>query len=249
MFGSEWVSCEHSVPRRLPLLELGWPPMVAESAFVELADRWREQVRQTPDESPLPGSADDVALACLLLAADWGAEFSEVASSRIRSNQQIAAKRGWRAWMDRLSWDLCEACRMSSPAESRSFMKLTANLDHHNSSIRIWMMEIGWCVREWLKSDEAIKRLLNNFGTTIYGPSMAAGLAACLFDSVEDFLEFAGSYAMPGGHHEDQYRASLKEISRASIVEAQAPLWQMECECRRLIERTSLGLRPIPLVP
>lgn len=243
MPASTWNDHERRMAEQPHLPGLISAPTVAERAFVALAHRWQEEVEHTPKDRALPRATDVLALACLTLSVEWGSEFSEVAADQMEFNRVLAA--GWRtvAWADTLPWELCQASFLATPMEAPAVQLLTANLDHGNSSVRTWMMEIGWFVRRWLDPDEASRRLLNNLGSTIFQPFMAAGLAACLFATIDDFLAFARSYAMPRGFLEDQYRGRVEEIKATSILNAQAPFWQLECECRRIIEQASLGLR------
>lgn len=232
--------------------QLGFPglssasaPTIAERAFLTLAREWHVEAERTPKDHRLPHSADILALSCLLLSVEWGAEFSAVATRQMETNRLLVANRMTVSWDDELSWELCAASRLTFPMESPAAQLLTANLYHHKSSIRIWMMEIGWFARPWLDPDEATRRLLDNLATTLGEPFMAAGLAARFFATNDDFLAFAHSYAAPSAYQE-QYRDRLSFITGYGILQIQAPFLQLDCECRQAIEQASLGLRLTP---
>ena len=74
------------------------------------------------------------------------------------------------------------------------------------------------------------------------GVSMAAGLAARLFDKPEGFVEFAKTFTPPDGF-EDQYQDRLKQIQERGILAMQDTFWRTEASCRKGIERAILGFR------
>jgi hypothetical protein len=240
-----WEDLERQSSGQLQLPGLTYAPTVAERAFLTLAREWQVQVQGTPEGRPLPHSADVLALSCLLLSAEWGTEFSAVATSQMEINRLLVAIRQTPSSYDELPWELCEASRLTAPSDSQAVQWMTESLDHPDSSIRIWMMKIGWFTRPWLSPDKAPRRLLNNLATTLGGPFMAAGLAARFFATTDDFMEFAQSYVAPLAYN-DQYQDRLRCISEYGILEVQAPFWQLECECRWAIEQVSLGLRLRP---
>ena len=119
------------------------PSDLAERAFQVLAEKWREQV-EVSSGAMLPQDADTLALSCLTVAVEWGSEFTVQAEQQIEANKELLEDRGTVAWFDQLLWDLCLTSNLPGPSESEAVERLIANLDYHNSSIRRWMMELGW---------------------------------------------------------------------------------------------------------
>ena len=247
---------------QLSLPALTPAPSAAERAFVVLARKWLEEI-QTAGRI-LPASADTLALSCLLLAVEWGNEFTNIADKQSEMNSRAAAARLDRvgshradwvsepnlptpptsqpalSWFDELPWRLCSAS-MASPSDSRPVKELlTLNLDHHNSSIRSWMMEIGWIARSWLDANEAIPRLLANLADTLVGPFMAAGLAAALTPTEDEFWTLARCFE-PRSGFEEQYRERLKYIEEHGVLAVQARFWKLEAQCRKAIADAIFG--------
>lgn len=238
-----WEQIEDGRPGQLSFPAFIPVPTMAERAFLTLAREWASLAEKTPQGNADPRSADERALSCLLLCVERGTEFTEVACQQMESNRKAAATRGQLSWMNELPWKLCQSANlMSPPSERRAVEELTANLDHHNSSIRCWMMEIGWFVVPWLNPVEASVRLLKNLADTLCGPFMAAGLATRFFEKPESFFDFAKTFKPPAGF-EAQYQNRLKTVEDSGILEMQADFWQTEAICRQHIERAVLGLR------
>ena len=103
-------------------------------------------------------------------------------------------------------------------------------------------MELGWFAISWLNPVDASMRLLKNVADTLVDVSMAAGLAARLFENPEGFFEFAKTFKPPEGF-EDQYQDRLKEIKDRGILAMQGTFWRTEASCRNGIERAILGFR------
>jgi hypothetical protein len=216
---------------------------MAERAFLALARAWAAQAQNTQQGHPLPRSADELALACLLLAVEWGADFTEVAWRQMEINREKATMRRDVSWMDELSWKLCQCAAHTPPyGELDAVQELTANLDHHNSSIRCWMMELGWFAAGWLNPVEASDRLLKNLADTLMGPLMAAGLAARFFDDADSFLAYARDFE-PAAEFVEQYRDRLRIVEERGIPSCQAFFWRIEAKYRQSIERCALGVR------
>lgn len=126
------------------------PSDLAERAFLVLARKWRERVQVVSSDAMLPQDADTLALSCLTLAVEWGSDFTVQAERQIEANTELLEARERPAWFDQLLWDLCLTSNLPAPSESEAVERLTANLDYHNSSIRHWMMELGWTAHRWL---------------------------------------------------------------------------------------------------
>ena len=214
---------------------------LADWAFLVLARQWREEVSAADPDRPLPSSADKLALASLLLAVAWGREFSDAARQQVEVNKEAVADRR-AGWIEQLPWALVESAHPASISQQADNVEtLTVNLDHHNSSIRIWMMKIGWIVRSWLLPPEAMPRLLKNLADTLAGPSMAAGLAAAWVPTEDEFWGVARRFDPPS--FADQYRDRLIQIENRGVLGIQAPFWKLEAECWKVISDAVLGYR------
>ena len=179
----------------------------------------------------------DVSLAIiamsLTLAVEWGSDFTVQAERQIEANKELLEARERPAWFDQLLWDLCLTSNLPAPSESEAVERLTANLDYHNSSIRHWMMDLGWTAHRWLAAEESTAPLLKNLADTLGSALMAAGLAAKLARSDEEFWARAQRFVPPNGF-EDQYRARLDSVREDGILSTQAPFLNTEAQCRRI---------------
>jgi hypothetical protein len=148
---------------------------------------------------------------------------------------------------DALLWELCQVPFMRvSPPETVAVEKLTVNLDHHESSTRYWMMEIGWIARSWLAAPEAIPRLLKNLADTLHDPFEAAGLAASLASASDKFWTLASDFKPSDPLFVKQYADRLKIAKEEGFLMMQASFWELEEHCRKVIADAVLGLRLVP---
>lgn len=213
-----WEEFERGAFGQLALPGVATKPLIAERAFLALGREWANQARNTQEGYPLPRRADELALACLLLTVEWGAESTNVARQQMELVRELAATRRDVSWMDALSWRLCECANCEPPlCDLEAVLELTANLDHHNSSIRQWMMELGWFVADWLNPVEASARLLKNVADTLMGPLMAAGLASRLFEDADSFMAYARDFKPPETFAE-QYGDRRRIVEQQGIL-------------------------------
>jgi hypothetical protein len=215
--------------------------IVAEHAFLSLAREWQAAVEEARTDRPLDDAVDIRSLACLLLTVEWGARFTDNPIERIERNREEAERREL-AWAERLPWDLCLAWLAQASSDTDALAQLTSNLDHHDSSVRYWMMRLAWFVATRLDRDEAARRLLKNLADTLGHALEAAGLAARLFDTEQGFLDFARTFTPPA-RFENQYEDRLATVRDMGIRAVQAPFVATEVLCRKEIERVSLGSR------
>lgn len=235
-----WEEIEQGRSGQLDFPAMTSVPTMAERAFLVLAREWQAEVAKTNNECVLSNTADILALSCLLLAVEWGAQFTDVAREQMEANRDLAAKRRQPSWIDEFPWKLCQVSNfIPSPQESATVQELTANLDHHNSSIRCWMIDLGWFTIPWLNPVEATAKLLKNLADTLGGPFMAAGLAKRFFENSDGFFNFARTFTPPNGF-EDQYQTRMKYVKEQGILEMQAPFWRKEALCRKKIEQAVL---------
>ena len=215
-------------------------PIPAEHAFLILASRWHELAQAAGTDRMLPSDADILALSCLRLAVEWGSEFTDRVDRQSQVNRVLLEDRGSASWIDQLPWDLCRASIQPAPSESGWVELLVESLDHHNSSIRRWMMELGWTAHRWLDPQESNPRLLKNVADTLGFAVLAVGLAAKLSRSDDEFWTQAEDFAPPSGF-EDQYQTRLDYAREHSILCTQAAFLTREAECRRIIGEAVFG--------
>jgi len=240
-----WEDLETGKPGQLELPGFTPFPIVAERAFLVLARKWNVDVQAADRDTSLPREVDIHALSCLLLAVEWGDKFTDVARQQMGSNRGATAARGFQSWYDRLPWELCQASfMMVSPSEAGAVKKLTVNLDNRDSSIRSWMMEIGWIARSWLNASEAMPLLLKNLADTLGGPFKAVALAVALVSTPDEFWTLARDFKYD--RFAEQYAHRLKLLEEHGIFDIQASFWHLEVQCRKVIADAVLGLKLVP---
>lgn len=218
-------------------LDLTYNLSLTEQTFLLVARKWMAEIDELDFNTPTSRSADLHALACILLAVESGSNFSVEAREQMEINRQAAQNLRDVSWHEELPWKLCQSSNQMGPAAERDAVKeLEANLDHHNSQLRCWMMEIAWFAVPWLNAVEASVCLLRNFANTLMGVYMAAGLAARFFDdNKEQFLGYAHVFDPPETFRE-QYGDRLTTLEKESLTSVQSHFWRLESMCRKEIQ-------------
>lgn len=240
-----WAKREADQPRQLPLPGLADVPTLAERAFIQLAQDWHEGFAVLGREHAPPRVVDELALAAVLLAREHGTSFTNVAWQQAEANLALAEKRPV-PWIDRLPWHLAATARLMRPSEHWGVEDLDGTLNHHNSALRIWTMELAWMVRPWLERDSALPLLLENVASTLAGIEMAWGLAGALFDSTDHF--YAAAESWQPGHFSEQYAKRVVMFRDRGLLATQASFWMTEAACRCLIADRAMtpdGVGPV----
>jgi len=234
-----WEEVEAGHDGQLSLPSTAPIPTVGERTFVALARRWQDELEQ--EGEPFGGSLStyELELSCLVLAVDGGREFTAVAENQILSNEQIASANP----PERLLWRLCRS--LVNPEVSHPLDTLIGWLGHPSSSIRNYMVGIGWIMRTSLDASRAVPVLLKNLADTLGGPFESAGLAAALIRDEDEFWTVAQTFRPPQGF-EEQYKDRLQLMRQEGVLSCQAPLWALEAESRRRVclEATRQRLAP-----
>jgi hypothetical protein len=216
-------------------------PICTRIADVCLRKLCRKFLDQCPPPTvrPMPSELDDLSLACLLLGVEWGNSAPEKTSADLAA---CLDKVAGRFWGDLLPWQLAlEFCR-HNPTGIYDLQTLTSNLDHHNSSIRLWMFDLAWCVRGRLNPVEATARLLQNVAATLGYWDSALGLCRSLVATDEEFWGMADKF-----HPKDfaeQYQDRIKLARKDGLPVFQQRFERMELRLRRLVCQGALALTP-----
>ena len=223
---------------QIPLPGFVTCPTPAERVYVQFARRWRKEFGAvTPSQAP-PRSVDEISLAALLMACEHGQTFTNAAWQEAEANSNLCDGRVM-PWVDQLPWRLAPAQFHELP-DDQPREQLICHLSHPNSSIRVWVMELAWVMRAFLRCDDARQRLLENVAGTMVGVRQAWGLAAELFDSQEEFLATAEGWQPED--FADQYARRLTILKDDGSLQAQASFWRMESGCCRQISSAALDL-------
>lgn len=244
-----WEEFERGAYRQLPLPGMeqlpvtAGPPVTAERAFLALAREWRTLVVNALVGPPPPRRSEELALASLLLSVEWAAQFSPLVVRECEENAKVAASLASRGWYNRLPWRLCGELVTGGPdlAGALSLNELTVNLNHQDSAIREWMLEIAWIVRDHLPVERATHLLLTNVADKLAGVNMSAGLALALYPSVESFEAVAQAFTLED--FAEQYRHRLDAYREVGWKATQRYLWELESSCRKIAGSAVLGLR------
>lgn len=216
------------------------------------------------DKSSLPFELDDLSLACLLLAVECDSDSCESALVELAACLDKVAGRSWFNTLPwRLALGICEqnlnpklspepdqdlpgiAWPRQCPEpylEMPSLEQLTVNLDHHNSSLRLWMLEIAWCVRDRLNPVEATVRLLKNVADTIAYWDSSLGLCRAIYPTNDAFWTMVDSFKPKD--FASQYQLRVVTAREKGLTIFQDHLERMEQRVRGLIRQAALGAPP-----
>ncbi len=234
-----WEEIEAGAGGQLPLPGVFERPTMAERFFLALARPWAKQFDEVPENHPPSRQVDELALCALSIAHDYGLQFTTVAQSQIASNIELAHQHGNSGWLDRLPWQLTHMCTFQVSADCWQMRELMANLNHHNSAIRMWMMEIAWVIRSRLPQEEALPILFENVASTLAGVEMAWGLAAALFEDRTSFDSTAAGW-LPQNHFDKQYVERAQQLKHETFA-CQAGFWKLEADLYRRISSLAFG--------
>lgn len=238
-----WTEREAGLPGQPSLPSFQDEPSQAERIFLTLTDSWRTRVSQTDLDQPKLIETDDILLSCLLLAKKRGHTFTQVAYDDIRECISSAEKMRT-SWLEKLPWELVYSARLETPSESLAVERLVANLNHHDSSIRIWLADIAWCVREWLRPETALAPLLENVATCIGGTDEYWGIAATLFKTEQEFHKASDSWQLTKDAEKfaSQYSTTCERFKSIGTIATQAALWKQESRCWQIIAGSSFAI-------
>lgn len=223
-----WEEMEAGLGGQLPLPGVAEGPTNAERVFIALARSWAKQFTEVPENRGPSRDLDELALSALALANDYGSQFTIVAQRQVAANIELTHRRGSGGWLDRMTWSLMQMCSLETSKDCWQIQELVANLNHHNSAIRIWMMEIAWVIRGRLPRERVLPILLENVASTLAGVGMAWGLAAALYEERTVFDDAAALW-LPGNNFDQQYIERAKKLKDQTFA-CQAELWKLEAK-------------------
>ena len=210
----------------------------AERVFVSLAQTWQRECGAVERDRLLPRFLDEMALAALLLAVEHGSGFSRAASSEAHKNA-VACEGRLLGWLAQLPWQLstsfCVGLIDRAPLE-----RLVGSLDHPQSNVRVWTLQLAWMVRRELAPHGALRPLLESVAFALIGVELAWGLAGELFDEEDDFVREAAAFKPQD--FSEQYADRFSNLKNEPLVVTQAEFWRIESRCRRLITETAFSL-------
>lgn len=210
----------------------------AERVFVSLARTWQRESAAVERDRFLPRFLDEMALAALLLAVEHGSSFSRAASSEAHQNA-VACEGRLLSWVAQFPWQLsasfCDGLIDRAPLE-----RLVCSLDHQQSSVRLWVLQVAWMVRRDLAPHGALRPLLESVAFALVGVEAAWGLAGELFDQEDDFVREAAAFEPQ--NFSEQYADRVSSLQKEPLVVTQADFWWIESRCRRLITETAFSL-------
>ena len=73
-------------------------PIIAERAFLAIADNWEALVGNIPPTRPLSRDSDQLSDACMLLAVEWGHQFSPKPFKEMKRVRKLAEARDKSGW-------------------------------------------------------------------------------------------------------------------------------------------------------
>lgn len=240
-----WKEVESNAEGQLDLPGFVRTPYLAERIFVSLCGKWQTIARATPDQKPMPREADLYSLACLLVATEWGSKIGRMGWNMAWDNIRWGRRRRENSWYETLTWQLCHSACRGFPGNSDGEEELNANLNHHNSSLRTWVMETAWFAFPALDVTVALPALLGNIANTLLGVEMAAGLAVRFYKGMDEFLNSARAYRPPENFVK-QYNDRIIQIQELGTTNVQVVYWETEALCRRMVEEAAMSLRLAP---
>ena len=181
-----WEEYENGKDGQLNLPGFTDMPTLAERAFLLLAREWRASKRSSQERTKAQGAREETAvLSCLLLANRWGRTFTPLPSNEVQTNRHAHGAGANFHWLDDLAWDLCTYALSDDTERQRqngTIESLIANLSHHSSSIRGWILDLAWLTHREIPAIyalQAVNELLKN--VAVCSCDCSAALASRFF--------------------------------------------------------------------
>lgn len=195
-------------------------------------------------ESNLPYRVEQLGFAALYICYNASLPLKDDLDDLLKLCIKTVRKSGSFPQYDCLPWQLCFGSLYGFDYAEGTFEYLIGNFTHESSSVREYVMKLGWIVKSDLNIDDCAQPLLRNVANTLGGWDMAAGLCSKLFDNDDMFLEYAKKMT-DFGTFQDQYDSRLESIEELKPYVFCLPHLTMEQQIHELIHSISLELLAI----
>ena len=119
-----------------------------------------------------------------------------------------------------------------------AYETLMLNLDHHNSSIRDYILRITWICRSRLKTfDLDITQLLNNVARQLAGVDESMALIGFFSEDESEINKWIDRFEPPEPF-EEQFYHRINNYDLGYLKPTQGKFYEVESKCRKLIEKT-----------
>ncbi len=238
---------------------------VAESCLLQLTQYYCANCNKLPDKRSWSRLVDEASLACLLICENYASFLSDEAINALLScRKAVPSSNNPVLWLDILPWDLAIDALRSNPGRTEKQLEfnysgkywvlapsgmsmspikfLVENLAHPNSTIRSFIFELAWFVRERIPFEKAAKALLKNAADTLSYWDKSVGLCSSLFENEEQFWSFAHAFEPPHDFME-QYQYRLKVVRENKLGLCRCSFIELELKLRQMIDGWALSLK------
>jgi hypothetical protein len=220
---------------------------VASACLSRLAQEYCEALESQATAGPLAREADEISYACLLLCAECADQMSMDDADIIEECRRCTSEHSSQGWLDCFIWHFAaEVLFGDDPYTGDMRSQLISDLDQPGSSIRCFMLESAWVVRNRLTADDAAPALLKNVADTLMGWDISLGICSSLFASKEEFWAYADAFSPPPAF-DNQYRDRLAEVRLKGLSNCLVQLMDLELKVRRRIDAIALSLMTSPI--
>lgn len=160
-------------------------PHIAEKAFIHLSQSWLENCSDLSSFEPWiikSKQMRNLSGGALILARDYGKDFSSAAAIESRKCIEKAESLGQWGWLAALPW-LISADFINQDEYSNDHLRewIYENIDHHNSMYRGCVLFIAWLLSGYIREEDVIESLLDNVANTLAWVNESWALAKKLY--------------------------------------------------------------------
>lgn len=144
---------------------------IAEKAFIHLSQCWLDACSDLSSFEPWIIKSEymrNLSAGALILARDYGKDFSSEAAIEARKCIEKADSLGQWGLLPALPW-LISADFIHQDEYSEDHLRewIFENIDHHNSMYRGWVLFIAWLLSGYIREEDVIESLLDNVANTL----------------------------------------------------------------------------------
>lgn len=167
-------------------------PYIAEKAFIYLSQSWLENCSDFNAFDPWLIEDEllrNLSVGALILARDYGKNFSNEAATEARKCIDKAESLGQAGWLVALPW-LISADFITQDEYSNDHLRewIHENIDHHNSMYRGWVLFMAWLLSGYIREEDVIDSLLDNVANTLAWVNESWALAKKLYKYDDEAL-------------------------------------------------------------